>query len=111
MEQAKQDTISRRPPLNKLEVFKLLEEFEINDKITARDFCAQHHMTHSSFYYWLKRYRNRHVDSSVSKGFVSLMVKTKSLSSTSSPGCLFAEVNGIRLYQVVPAEYLKSLVS
>jgi hypothetical protein len=91
MEQAKQNIISRRPPLNKLDAFKLLEEFETNNKITARDFCVQHHMTHNSFYYWLKRYRNRHIDSSVSKGFVPLMMKTKSFLSASSPGCLFAD--------------------
>jgi hypothetical protein len=109
--QAKQNVIARRPQLNKLEVFKLLEEFETDGKITATDFCDRHHMTHSSFYYWLKRYRNRHVDSSASKGFVPLMAKAKSFLSTSSPGYLFAEVNGIRLYQVVPAEYLKALVS
>jgi hypothetical protein len=108
---AKQNVNTRRAQLNREEVFKLLDEFEANDNITAKDFCGRHQMTNSSFYYWLKRYRNRDVDSSVSKGFVPLMVKKKSFSPTSVSASLFAEVNGIRLYQVVPPEYLKVLAS
>jgi hypothetical protein len=109
--QAKQNMITLRTQLKSQDVFKLLEEFETNGKITAREFCARHQMTHSKFYYWLKQYRNRHADSPVSKGFVPLVVKTKSFLSAPGTNCLFAEVNGIRLYQVVPPEYLKFLAS
>jgi hypothetical protein len=108
---AKQSLIERRRQPNREEVFKLLEEFETSDKLTAKSFCDQHQMTSSRFYYWLKRYRTQHVDSSASKGFVPLVVKTKSFPSAPVSGSLFAEVNGIRLYQVVPPEYLKVLAS
>jgi hypothetical protein len=93
MEQAKQTTITRQPQLNRQEVFKLLEELEKNDNITAKDFCERHHIKHSSFYYWMKRYRNRDADRSMSKSFVPLMVKTRPFLSSSGPACLFAEVN------------------
>jgi len=109
--QAKQNTITRRPQLNRQEVFKLLDEFKVADNISVRDFCDRQQMTSSTFYYWLKQYRNRNVDSSASKGFVPLVVKTKSFFSSPGSGSLFAEVNGIRIYQVVPPEYLKVLVS
>jgi hypothetical protein len=108
---AEQNVIERRRQLNREEVFKLLEEFETSDKLTAKNFCDRHQMTGSKFYYWLRRYRNRETDSSMSKGFVPLVVKTESFLSAPGPGCLFAEVNGIRLYQVVPPEYLKALAS
>jgi hypothetical protein len=111
MEQAKQNIGERKPQLNREDTFRLMEEFEKNDKLCASRFCKQHGMTNGTFYYWIKRYRRRHSETTVSKGFIPLVVKTTSSYSTAGPGCLFAEVNGIRLYQAVPAEYLKTLAS
>jgi hypothetical protein len=111
MEQPKQDVRQRKLPLNRVDTFRLMEEFEKNDKLSAKRFCEQHSMANNTFYYWLKRYRERHSETAVSKGFIPLVVKTTSSYSTSGSSCLFAEVNGIRLYQAVPAEYLKTLAS
>lgn len=111
MEQANQNIRPRKSQLNQQEVFRIMEEFEKSDKLCARRFCEQHKMTKGNFYYWIKRYRKRQAGMAVTKGFIPLVVKTTS--SFSSPGSwsLFAEVNGIRLYQPVPAEYLKTLAS
>ena len=111
MEQTKQDVRPRKPQLNQEHAFGLMEEFEKNDKLSAKLFCEQHSMANNTFYYWLKRYRKRHAETTVSKGFIPLVIKTTSSYSTASSSCLFAEVNGIRLYQAVPAEYLKTLAS
>jgi hypothetical protein len=111
MDQAKQNIRERKPQLNKEDTFRLMEEFEKNDKLSAKRFCEHHSMANNTFYYWLKRYRGRHSETAVSKGFIPLVVKTTSSYSTAGSSCLFAEVNGIRIYQAVPAEYLKTLAS
>jgi hypothetical protein len=111
MEQPKQDVRQRKPPLSREDTFRLMEEFEKRDKLSAKLFCKQHSMANNTFYYWLKRYRGRHSETAVSKGFIPLVVKTTSSYSTAGSSSLFAEVNGIRIYQAVPAEYLKALAS
>jgi hypothetical protein len=56
-----------------------------------------------TFHTWKKRYRVLAVRNPQDQAFVKLQVPA-SLSG------LFAEVNGIRLYQVVSADFLKALL-
>lgn len=74
------------------------------------DFCKLHDINKSNFYSWQKRYGPKPSKSSKAKGFVPLQVTAPSPPTAYIP-FLFAEVNGIRIYQVVAAEYLKELGS
>jgi hypothetical protein len=55
-----------------------------------------------TFTTWVKKYRSNEQE----KGFTQVQIIPP---SSSRPG-LFAEVNGIKLYAQVPADYLKALL-
>ncbi len=65
-----------------------------------------HKISEASFYTARKRHRRQLISNQQSSGFIAIARPT----ATEPGGSLFAEVNGIRLYQAVPAEYLKALV-
>jgi hypothetical protein len=52
----------------------------------------------------MSRYRNVAEQKDTSAGFAKVVIRS------SLPGTLFAEVNGIRLYQPVHAAFLKELL-
>lgn len=110
MEELKQE--KRKSPVRRTrkQIIKVLKEFEGTEGITVLDFCKQQDVNKSNFYNWQKRYGSRLSGSSKSKGFVPLQM-APAVQPTASVPLLFAEVNGIRLYQVVAAEYLKALSS
>lgn len=90
---------------SKDQLLELLKAFEKNPGMTVKAFCLHHKITEAAFYTARKRYRMAHASKKNVSGFIALTSP-----ATTATGSLFAEVNGIRLYQAVPAEYLKALV-
>jgi hypothetical protein len=88
------------------EIAQLLTEFDKSQGMTAKDFCRKHQISEGAFYSARKRQASKKGDSRKS-GFIALPPPAGKERS----GVLFAEVKGIRLYQAVPAEYLKTLAS
>lgn len=83
------------------EIVSLIEQCGASG-LTVSEFCGQHGLNKGTFHTWKKRYRTFGWKQP-RPGFVKLQVKQ------SMPG-LFAEVNGIRLYQTVSASFLKELL-
>lgn len=81
------------------EIRGLLELFHSSGQ-GVKDFCIANGISETVFYKWRGRYRMVEEKNE----FIPLQ-----LASSSSPG-LFAEVNGIRIYQVVSASFLKELL-
>lgn len=95
--------ISRR---TKIQMLELLSQYDGNPGMTVKDFCRLHQISEGSFYSARKRHRCADTSKQKSSGFISI-----GRPSFKEPtGVLFAEVNGIKLFQAVPAEYLKALV-
>ena len=94
MEQAKRSRRSSK------EIKELLELFD-SSGISVKQFCSSNGISETVFYKWRGRYRMVEEKNE----FIPLQ-----LASSSSPG-LFAEVNGIRIYQVVSASFLKELLA
>jgi len=68
--------------------------------LSIQAFCSQHSIPSGSFHNWKKKYDT---DDVISSGFTAVQI--------SSSAALFAEVNGIKIYQPVSAVYLKELAS
>jgi len=84
------------------QIRELLDVFELS-ALTAKEFCSTRGISETAFYKWRGRYRTREEE----QAFIPLHVASPS----SGEAALFAEVNGIRIYQAVPASYLKELAS
>lgn len=94
MEQAKKSRRSSK------EIKELLALFG-SSGLSAKQFCLTNAISETVFYKWRGRYRM----AEQKNAFIPLQV-----ASCSSPG-LFAEVNGIRIFQPVSASFLKELLS
>lgn len=84
----------------------LLQEYE-GSPMTVKTFCRSHDIKEGTFYYWRKRLGNKESNSGRSGGFLSVEIKDAAVAASGSG--LFAEVDGIRIYRPVAAEYLKAL--
>jgi hypothetical protein len=96
-------TTSPRTRRTKQQIKDLLTKFDKSD-CTVKEFCLLHGMSPGTFYKWMSRYRNVAEQKDTSAGFAKVVIRS------SLPGTLFAEVNGIRLYQPVHAAFLKELL-
>jgi hypothetical protein len=91
---------------SKAQLLDLVKEYDKNPGLTIKAFCKLHQISEGSFYSARSRYRAPGASKQKPSGFIAL----------SSPvlkeqgDILFAEVNGIKLYQPVAADYLKALV-
>ena len=85
------------------EIKQLLEEFK-HSGFNAADFCKSIGISEGVFYKWRSRYAEK--PALEQNGFVNL----RALSVPGNEPGLFAEVNGIRIYQAVSAQYLKELL-
>jgi hypothetical protein len=90
----------------KIQMLELLSDYDENPGMTVKDFCRLHQITEGSFYSARKRHRCAGISKQKPSGFISIGRPT----FKEPIGVLFAEVNGIKLYQAVPADYLKALV-
>ena len=95
---------SKRTRRTSLEVKQLFEDFKKSD-INAKEFCKTRGISEGAFYKWRSRYGEKLT--AKQKAFAKL--KVPSLMAY-EPG-LFAEVKGIKIYQAVPATYLKELLA
>lgn len=104
----------RKSPIrrSKKQIIKLLKDYQSNEGLTIVEFCKLHDINKSNFYNWQKRYGygSKEPGNNKPKGFVTVELTPSAEALVSTP-TLFAEVKGIRLYHVVSAEYLKTLVS
>lgn len=91
---------------SKIQLLEMLDEYDKTKGMTIKDFCKLHQIKEGTFYSARKRHRAPGNAKKKSSGFIAIS-KPALKEPTAS---LFAEVNGIRLYQAVPAEYLKALV-
>lgn len=85
------------------QIHDLLKEFD-QGNVSAVDFCRQHKISKGTFYKWQSRYRRKAEKKTGKSGFADIRILPPS-----SPA-LFAEVNGIKIYQPVAASYLKELL-
>lgn len=92
------------------QIIQLLKEFE-SKGLTIGQFCKLHHIQRSSFYQWQKRYGGKPTENNTPKGFLAVELTPPATAPGPTTPSLFAEVNGIRLYQPVSAQYLKILCS
>ena len=90
----------------KMQMLEILDEYDKTSGMTIKEFCKLRQINEGSFYSARKRHRAPGRAKKKSSGFIAMPRPALK----EPPGNLFAEVNGIRLYQAVPAEYLKALV-
>jgi hypothetical protein len=88
------------------QITQLLKEYDKSPGVTVKEFCGKHQIGEGAFYSARKRYRSKIVEPRKS-GFIAI----RPAPANEAAGNLFAEVKGIKLYQAVPAEYLKTLAS
>ncbi len=107
-----QNQKKRKSPVRRTskQITKLLKQYESKEGMTTIEFCKLHDINKSNFYNWQKRYSSAQHNDSKPTGFIPIEVSASS-HSCGNVSSLFAEVNGIRLYQVVRPGYLKALVS
>jgi hypothetical protein len=91
---------------SKIQVLDLLREYERSPGMAVKAFCKLHQISEGSFYAMRKRHRSAITLKPSSSGFIAI----ERPAFKEATGSLFAEVNGIKLYQAVPADYLKSLI-
>ena len=89
----------------KAQMLKLLSEYNKDHGLTVKAFCELHKISEGSFYYARSHYRSAVAPQAQPSGFIAI---TRPVIKETA-GVLFAEVNGIKLYQPVAADYLKSL--
>lgn len=87
------------------EFTSLLKEFEKSKGVTVKAFCSLHNIGEGAFYSFRKRYYQKKTKPEKPAGFIRI----KPTDGNGQPGVLFAEVRGIKLYQPVSADYLKTL--
>ena len=100
---------SKRPRYTREKILVLLQEFNKRDDLSVTGFCQQSNIHKATFYNWRKRYN--YIKAEAPKGFLSVEVTAPASSLISSTPALFAEVNGIKLYHFVSADYLKALLA
>lgn len=91
---------------SRIQMLEMLDEYDKTKGMTIKEFCKLRQISEGSFYSARKRQRAGGSRKKQSSGFIA--ITSPALKETA--GNLFAEVNGIRLYQAVPPEYLKALV-
>lgn len=92
--------------LDKTKILELLSEYDKRPGMTIKAFCILHQISEGSFYSARSRYRGEGASKQKTSGFIAL----GSPVLKEPAGTLFAEVGGIKLYQSVPADYLKALI-
>ena len=87
----------------KEKMFKTLEEYE-KGNLSIKAFCLENNIAPATFHYWKKKYNASIANQSKQSGFAALNL------TTCSSTAIFAEVNGIKIYQWVEPAYLKELL-
>ena len=88
------------------QILSLLDEFE-KENMSVIDFCQEHGIGKATFHKWKSRYQYKSEKKKRAPGFARLHIAA---SPANSVAILFAEVQGIKIYQPVTASYLKELL-
>lgn len=100
MEQVNSST--RGPRRTGKQISTLLAKYK-SSGLSVTEFCERRQIHKSNFYKWISRYQEKSNSKKIQRSaFAQVQV-------TASENLLFAEVNGIRIYQPVAASYLKEL--
>lgn len=100
MEQVNQSL--RRPRRSSQQISALLAKYN-SSGLSVSDFCERHQIHESNLRKWISRSKQKAKQKKIRRSdFAEVQV-------TSSENLLFAEINGIRIYQPVAASYLKEL--
>ncbi len=91
----------RRERRSRQQIIDLLELFKTSGS-SVKDFCSSHGISKAAFHKWQSRAKNNPA-SQGSTAFAKVHIEEV------TTGALFAQVGAIRLYQLVPASYLKEL--
>ena len=86
------------------EILSMLQQYK-ESNLTVRAFCEAQNLNTGTFNTWKKRYRSQVSPPVKGNRFMELQV------SSASSAQLFAEVNGIRIYQPVSVDFLKALIA
>ena len=78
-----------------------------NDSVLT--ICAANKIKEKTFYYWLRKYRNKKVEVLSKPAILPVNIEAINVAGECQP--LFAELLGIKIYQPVPAEYLLTLLN
>ena len=89
------------------QILQIIAQYKKAEGLTVKEFCRQHGISEGSFYSFRSRYGFKNQSKNKSGGFIAITTPLLKDSASS----LFAEVNGIRIYQAVSADYLKTLAS
>jgi len=87
------------------QIMDLLKEF-LQSGLSVVEFGSLHNIHPATIGKWKSRYLNTKSDSADSGGFTRISITEPSASSV-----LFAEVNGIKIFQPVSASFLKELLA
>ena len=87
------------------QIISLLEAYS-KSNLRVKDFCAANNIIPGTFHNWKKKYGGHYKKINEPAGFASLQIQ-----SSFAGIALFAEVNGIRIYQPVTPAYLKELLA
>jgi len=110
MKQSNQGTNPPGASRSEAEIQALMKKYYSSQGISIKSFCEQHSIREWAFYTWHKRYRSILSEGKRHSGFIP--VELEAAAEISHRGLrLFAEVRGIKIYEPVAAEYLKSLLS
>jgi predicted acetyltransferase len=103
-----QVTNIKRPRIRRSneQILHLLEEFK-KSGLSVKQFCMTHNLSKGTFHKWQSKNKNNFNRQKRNTGFAEVHV-LRSVGPVQT--ALFAEVNGIKLYQPVAAAYLKELV-
>lgn len=94
---------SFRKRRNSKQIQDLLKVFAKGD-VTVQQFCSTYNISKGTFHKWQSRYKIKTTKLDVPGSFARIQINP---SAVQAP--LFAEVNGIKIYQPVAAAYLKEL--
>lgn len=102
------EQISGRPVpkrCNSQQIQCLLQAFEKGD-VTVQQFCSTYNISKGTFYKWQSRHKIKATNRGSPENFTSIQIVP---SAAQTQAIIFAEVNGIKIYQPVAAAYLKEL--
>src|SRR5687768_42381 len=91
---------------SRAQLLDLVKEYDKTSGLTIKAFCKLNQISEGSFYSARSRYLATGAFKQKPSGFITLASPVLKEPAVT----LFAEVNGIKLYQPVSADYLKSLV-
>ena len=92
---------------SKSEILSLLEECSKSGD-SVKEFVRTKGIHEATYYGWRNKYGSKPVKRKATPGFAAVKILSSPVAQTAA---LFAEFNGIRIYQPVTAAFLKELMA